>query len=135
MLRGSALSGRPLRAPAPPPRRRRRAPPPPPPRAALWTLPPDLAGALRTGVSIAAAVGIAFSALPILTGDSKERNERRFLLPDADEGADNLKWGVMSGLSLFPFLNPLVRGARYHCRPAYWAECHAAALPAPHALT
>lgn len=81
-------------------------------RAALWTLPDDVASALQTGTSIAIVLGIGLSTLPILTGDSKERNERRFLQPDAEEGADNVKWGVMSGLTLFPFLNPMARCLR-----------------------
>ena len=32
-------------------------------------------------------LALGFSALPILTGDARERNERRYLSPDADEGA------------------------------------------------
>lgn len=31
-------------------------------------------------------LAVGFSALPILTGDALERNERRYLSPDADEG-------------------------------------------------
>jgi hypothetical protein len=82
---------------------------PAPARAALWSLPDDLASALHLGTSVAIILGLGLSALPILTGDAKERNEERFLRPNADEGADNVRWGVMSVLSFFPFLNPMVR--------------------------
>lgn len=77
------------------------------PRSSLWSLPEDLASAFHTGTTIAILTGISLSLLPILTGDSKERNQRRFLQPNAEESAENIKWGVMTTLSLFPFLNPL----------------------------
>lgn len=56
-----------------------------PPRAALWSLPPDLLGSLQTGCGIAWLLAIGFSALPILTGEAAERNERRFLQPDEED--------------------------------------------------
>ncbi len=68
---------------------------------------PDLAGGVRTTTVLALVLATVFSALPILTGESKERNERRFLRPDEGEGADNIKWSVMGLLAFFPFLNPL----------------------------
>lgn len=77
-------------------------------RASLWSLGDNIVDALHTGTSIAILVGLGLSALPLLTGDSKERNERRFLLPNEDEGADNIRWGVMSTLAFLPFLNPMV---------------------------
>lgn len=36
-------------------------------------------------------LALGFSALPILTGDAWERNERRYLSPNADEGAGALE--------------------------------------------
>ena len=66
--------------PAQHPRRRAVAP-----AAGLYSLPPDLYSSLQTGCGIAYLLGLVFSALPILTGDSRERNERRFLQPDKEE--------------------------------------------------
>lgn len=80
----------------------------PTPQAALWSLPDDIVGAVQTGVSIGILISITLSALPILTGDSKERNERRYYQPDAGEGADNVKWSVMGVLSFLPFFNPMI---------------------------
>ena len=77
-------------------------------RSALWSFSDDITSALHLGTTIAIALGIGLSALPIFTGDSKERNERRFLQPNPEEGADNIKWGVMSSLAFFPILNPMV---------------------------
>ena len=76
--------------------------------AALWSLPDDISHALHVGTSLAIVLGIGFSALPILTGDSKERNERRFLQPTPEQGAENIRWGVMYVLAFLPFLNPMV---------------------------
>ena len=39
---------------------------------------------------------MGFSALPILTGDALERNERRYLSPDADEGVGG--WRGVGGV-------------------------------------
>jgi len=79
-----------------------------PVQASLWSFGDDIVNALHTGTSIAIVLGLGLSALPLLTGDSKERNERRFLHPNEDEGADNIRWGVMSTLAFLPFLNPMV---------------------------
>jgi hypothetical protein len=57
------------------------------PRAGLYSLPPDLYGSLQTGCGLAFLLGLCFSALPILTGDSLERNVRRYQSPDTDESA------------------------------------------------
>lgn len=70
-------------------------------------LPSQLMDALHTGVALSVVLGIGLSALPILTGDAKERNERRYVQPGPDEEADNLKWGIMSVLAAVPFLSPL----------------------------
>jgi len=79
-----------------------------PVQASLWSFGDDIVDALHTGTSIAIVLGLGLSALPLLTGDSKERNERRFLQPNEDEGADNIRWGVMSTIAFLPFLNPMV---------------------------
>ena len=82
--------------------------------ASLWSLSDDITSALHTGTTIAIVLGVSLSALPILTGDAKENNERRYLQPNTEEGADNIRWGVMSVLSFFPFLNPMVRTFVYY---------------------
>lgn len=90
-LRPSRLTSPLLASPAAPlhcrRRRRCRRAPAAPPQAALWSLPDDLYRSLQTGCGVAYLLALGFSALPILTGDSKERNERRYLRPDADESA------------------------------------------------
>jgi hypothetical protein len=77
------------------------------PQAALWSLPDAITDALKVGTLAGIALATGLSLLPILTGDAKERNEQRFVRPNADESADNIKWGVMSALTLLPFLNPM----------------------------
>lgn len=58
-----------------------------PPHAGLYSLPADLVSSLQTGCGIAYLLALGFSALPILTGDSLERNERRFLQPTDEDSA------------------------------------------------
>lgn len=58
-----------------------------------------------TGVGI--ALGIALSSLPILSGEAREANERRYLQPTEEEEANSIRWGVMSVLSFIPYLSPL----------------------------
>lgn len=77
------------------------------PQAGLWSLPADLYGSLQTGFGIAFLLGLGFSALPILTGESLERNEKRFLTPSDDDSAENIRWSVMGVLSVLPFVNPM----------------------------
>jgi hypothetical protein len=77
-------------------------------QASLWSLGDDIVSALHTGTTIAIVLGLGLSALPLFTGDSKERNERRFLQPNEEEGDDNIRWSVMSALAFLPFLNPMV---------------------------
>lgn len=91
------------------------------PQAALYHLPPDLQSSLQTGLGIAWMLALPFSALPILTGEAKERNERRYEVPSGEEGADNVKWSVMGVLSFIPFLNWLVRrrGREGGCRAVH----------------
>ena len=88
--------------------------------AGLYSLPPDLASSLQTGCGIAVMLGLGFSALPVLTGDSAECNRRRYLTPTPDEGADNVRWSVMGLLSLLPFVNPMVRGQLGVCRRVFF---------------
>jgi hypothetical protein len=57
------------------------------PQAGLYSLPGDLYSSLQTGCGIAYLLALCFSALPILTGDSLERNKRRYESPDTDESA------------------------------------------------
>lgn len=68
-------------------RQTRRRTLPLPPRAGLYSLPSDLVSSLQTGCGIAYLLALGFSALPILTGDSLERNERRFLQPTDEDSA------------------------------------------------
>lgn len=86
-------------------------------RAALWDIGELVGQALRLGTSISVCLGIGLSLLPILTGESKEANAQRYFEPEAEERADNIRWGVMSVLSFVPFLNPMVRW--YRCFKVY----------------
>lgn len=96
----SQLRGAPRRAP--------RRHPPSAPRAALYQLPPDLGDALRTAAGVSCVLALALSAMPILTGEAKERNERPLFAPgSSDDFAGGVKWGVMAVLSCIPLLNPL----------------------------
>jgi hypothetical protein len=79
------------------------------PQAALYHLPDDLQSSLQTGLGIAWMLALPFSALPILTGESKEMNEQRYARPNADQSTENVRWTVMGVLSFIPFLNWLVR--------------------------
>ena len=79
-----------------------------PVQASLWSFSDDIVNALHTGTTIAIVLGLGLSGLPLFTGDSKERNEKRFLQPNEEEGDDNIRWGVMSALAFLPFLNPMV---------------------------
>lgn len=79
-------------------------------RASLWDLPETVQHGIQLGTGVAISLSVGLSLLPILTGDAKERNENRFNRPNADERADNIRWGVMSILAGIPFLNPMVRG-------------------------
>ncbi|KAL4433056.1 hypothetical protein ABPG77_006483 [Micractinium sp. CCAP 211/92] len=67
----------------------------------------DLVSSLQTGCGIAYLLALGFSALPILTGDSLERNEQRFLQPTDEDSAENIRWSVMGVLSVLPFINPM----------------------------
>jgi hypothetical protein len=78
-----------------------------PPSAALYTLPDALSDSLKTGATLGIALSLALSALPILTGESKERNEARYNRPSQDEGVENIRWSVMAVLSFLPFIHPL----------------------------
>lgn len=77
--------------------------------ASLWGIPEAVQHGVQVGTGVAIAMSVGLSVLPIITGDAKERNEDRFNRPNADERADNIRWGVMSILAAIPFLNPLVR--------------------------
>ena len=81
-------------------------------RAALYTLPEGLQSSINTGTALAVAVALSLSALPILTGEAKERNEEqeRVAAAGGGLGADNVRWSVMGVLAFVPFVNPLVRG-------------------------
>jgi hypothetical protein len=79
-----------------------------PAHAALWALPDDIVGTLNTAAAVGIALSIGLSALPILTGDAKERNARSYYQPDSDGAADTVKWSVMGVLSFFPLVNPTV---------------------------
>ena len=98
-------------------RRRRRCAPALTPMAALWELPSEVAGTLRAATAAAALLAVALSALPVLTGEAKERNERRFLQPSEGERAENVRWSVMAVLSCIPLVNPLVRRCCRVLRP------------------
>lgn len=65
---------------------------------------------LHTGAGVGILAGIAASSLPILSGESRKLNERRYLQPTEDEVAESIRWGVMSAISFIPYLNPLVGG-------------------------
>ena len=92
-LAGGTGAARRLAIPLPPspPHRRRHRHLVAQPRAALYSLPSDLYGSLQTGCGIAFLLALGFSALPILTGDAAERNERRFLQP-SDEDSTGGWW-------------------------------------------
>lgn len=77
------------------------------PSAALYTLPDTLSDSLKTGATLGIALSLALSALPILTGESKERNEARYNQPSQDDSVENIRWSVMAVLSFLPFLHPL----------------------------
>lgn len=77
-----------------------------------------------TGVGI--ALGIALSSLPILSGEAREANERRYLQPTEEEEANSIRWGVMSVLSFIPYLSPLVREGWWHGMPC--TSCHGLGL-------
>jgi hypothetical protein len=83
--------------------------PSPSPRAALYHLPDDVVGAVQTAAAVGMALGLGLSALPILTGESKERNARRWLHPSEEESSENFRWAVMAVLSAIPFISPMVR--------------------------
>ncbi len=55
-------------------------------------------------VSLAIAVNIAISSLPLLTGASKPPSAKK----EDVEDQDDVKWGVMSVISFIPLLNWLV---------------------------
>jgi len=61
------------------------------PQAGLYSLPADLYSSLQTGCGIAYLLALGFSALPILTGDSLERNERRFLQPSDEDSTGGVR--------------------------------------------
>ena len=84
---GSQLLPPPPPPPPPLPSQRRRLRQPVRPQGGLYSLPPDLYSSLQTGCGIAYLLALCFSALPALTGDSRERNERRYASPDSDESA------------------------------------------------
>jgi hypothetical protein len=81
----------------PPPQHCRRQRAVAPTAGGLYSLPPDLYSSLQTGCGIAYLLGLVFSALPILTGDSRERNERRFLQPDTEESVGGWAAGRAGG--------------------------------------
>jgi len=86
----------------------------------LWDLPETVQHGIQLGTGVAISLSVGLSLLPILTGDSKERNENRFDRPNADDRADNVRWGVMSILAAIPFLNPMVREKfRKDCLPVF----------------
>ena len=78
------------------------------PQASLYHLPSDLQSSVQTALGIAWLLAVPFSALPILTGEAKERNEQLYARPNQDQGAENVRWTVMGVLSFLPFLNWLV---------------------------
>lgn len=78
-------------------------------KSALYHLPSDLQSSVQTGLGIAWLLALPFSALPILTGESKEKNEQRALSPSQTDSAANIRWSVMGVLSLVPYFNWLVR--------------------------
>ncbi|GAB4818854.1 hypothetical protein N2152v2_005900 [Parachlorella kessleri] len=75
------------------------------PQASLYNLPSDLQSSIQTALGVAWLLVVPFSALPILTGEAKERNEQRFARPNQDQGAEGVRWTVMGVLSFLPFLN------------------------------
>lgn len=76
--------------------------------ASLWG---SLDGFLAASLTVGMIGGIAYSAIPILNGDAKRRNEGRLDDLQGVEAADvdDVKWGTMSVLSFIPWLNWLVR--------------------------
>eukprot|EP00887_Chlorella_sp_A99_P006337 scaffold3.g6337.t1 len=85
-----------------------RAPRAPPVRAALYSLPESAASWLHTATAVGVGLAVGLSALPILTGDARERNEERArLAPAGDQAADSVRWSVMAVLSFIPFVNPM----------------------------
>ena len=97
------------------------------PHAALYQLPSDLGDALRTAAGVSCMLALTLSAMPILTGEAKERNERPLFAPGSSEDfAGGVKWGVMAVLSCIPLLNPLV--TTRCAQPGWLATCIAGGM-------
>lgn len=75
--------------------------------ASLWG---NLDGYIVTTLTAAILGGIAYSAVPILNGDAKRRNQGRLDDPEGVEEADvdGVKWGTMTVISFIPVFNWLV---------------------------
>lgn len=75
-----------------------------------------LYGLAQGVVAFGLMLGISVSALPLITGHAKERNERRYMGGyEGEMMEDNVRWSVMSVTSCLPYLNYLgwVFGALY----------------------
>ena len=69
-----------------------------------------LYGLAQGVVAFGLMLGISVSALPLITGHAKEKNEKRYLVGSEGEMMeDNVRWSVMSVTSCLPYLNYLVR--------------------------
>jgi hypothetical protein len=81
------------------------------PVAEMTSLWGSLDGFFVTTLTAAIIGGIAYSAIPLLNGEAKRRNEGRLDDSQGVEEADvsDVKWGVMTVLSFFPLFNWLVR--------------------------
>ena len=61
---------------------------------------------LAIGFLTSASAGLLYSAVPLLTGQSKEKNQSRLdTYKDKDADPDDVKWGVMSVVSFIPLVN------------------------------
>ena len=61
---------------------------------------------LAAGFLTTASAGLLYSAVPLLTGQAKEKNKSRSdTYKDKDTDPDDVKWGVMSVVSFIPLVN------------------------------
>ena len=70
-----------------------------------------LYGLAQGVVAFGLMLGITVSALPLVTGHAKEKNEKRYVGGSEGELEDNVRWSVMSVTSCLPYLNYLVRAS------------------------
>ena len=88
---------------------------------------------LSAGFFTAAAAGILYSALPLLTGKSRQDNQGKSdTYGETDADPDGIKWGVMSVVSFIPLVNWTVRTNK---APACKISMLSAQIPCATSLT